>query len=202
MLAGQPAAGHRRRCHQPGPHQTHRALSFGQQPWAPQALAPGPTPTPLTACHCTKAQPAGGPRLPADSEPTHPHPPSSPLWRYNCLGPPCCCCHSLGGIWGSWRGGSCRACCLPWWDGLATQPGRWCAPFSVAVLSHGLMAACVWLGICRAQLCPLLRGQRETEPGLSLQSWPKAWAPAPGTAWSHWNSFRKKRLGQSDRRGH
>ncbi|KAK2116689.1 hypothetical protein P7K49_003575, partial [Saguinus oedipus] len=32
VLAGRQATGHRRRCHQPEPHQTHRALSFSQQP--------------------------------------------------------------------------------------------------------------------------------------------------------------------------
>lgn len=77
VLARRPAAGHRRRCHPPKPRQTHRALSLSQQPLgtSAQLLVCPHTPHCLPLC---LTQPAGGPRIPADDEPTHPlpqHPP-------------------------------------------------------------------------------------------------------------------------------
>lgn len=142
MLAGQPAAGHRRRCHQPGPHQTHRTLSFGQQPLGTSGPGSWPTPTPLTACHCAKAQPAGGPRLPADSEPTHPHPPAAPRGAIIASVHPVAAILSLRHL-GFLAGGSCRP--VAWLGGMdwphSLVRG---APFSVAVLSP-LINGCLCL---------------------------------------------------------
>lgn len=91
-------------------------------------------PTPLTACYCAKAQSAGGPRLPADSEPTLSHPPAAPCGAIIASVHPVAAILSLRHL-GFPAGGSCRPAA---WLGGMDWPHSLVrgAPFSVAVLSH------------------------------------------------------------------